>query len=317
MKEAEERVIAAFGKRPVKELLEKIETVGDEIDSNYNLRSLHIFLSNDTKEIIKSPWPIQQNAVHVSDTFFIRPLIKLYNRAENYSILLLSQSGVTLLHALNDRIVEEMRNNDFPFSENMHYLTDSGKASDGKKVDNMVREFMNTIDKAAVKVHNTTGMNFVVVCTAENYNKLMQVADKPAMYYGNAHINYHDVSHTTIAAEAWKIVGALQEQRRTDAVAEMQEAVGQGNVITDLSSIYRAVKEGRGELLITHDDYKQPVKMTGEFSFDVTDDVTQPDVIEDISSEIAWEVIAKKGRAIYTSQEEIKSLGDIVLKVRY
>ncbi len=317
LKEAEERVIAEFGKRPVKELLEKIDTVADEIDINYNLDSLHIFLSNTTKEIIKSPWPIQENAVHISDRFSIKTLIKLLNRTENYLILLLSQSGVKMLHAINDGIVEEVKNDDFPFSKNLHYLTHHDKLSDGKQVDNMVREFLNAVDKAVVKVNNDTKMNCVVICTEDNYNRLMQVADKPSIYYGNAHINYNDVADKTIAAEAWKIVNALQKKSRTDAIIEMNEAVGEGNVITDLSDIYRAVKEGRGDLLITHNDFKQPVKMTGEFSFDLVDDVTQTDVIDDISSEIAWEVISKKGRAIFTNQEEIKTLGDIVLKVRY
>jgi len=317
LKEAEDRVIAEFGKRPVKELIEKIETVGDEIDSNYNLDSLHIFLSNDTKEIIKSPWPIKENTVHISDTFSIKPIIKNFNRTDNYLILLLSQSGVKLLHSINDGITDEIVNDDFPFSKNPHYLTNHNKLSDGKQVDNMVREYLNTVDKAVVRVNNTTDMNCVVISTEDNYSRLMQVADKPSIYLGNVHINYNDVANNTIAAAAWKIVCELHKQKRTDAIAEMQEAVGQGNVITDLSEIYRAVKEGRGDLLITHDDFKQPVKMTGAFSFELADDATQPEVIDDISSEIAWEVISKKGRAIYTSQEEIKSLGNIVLKVRY
>ena len=39
LKEAEDRVIAEFGKRPVASLLEKIENVSAEIDVNYNLDS--------------------------------------------------------------------------------------------------------------------------------------------------------------------------------------------------------------------------------------------------------------------------------------
>jgi len=57
--------------------------------------------------------------------------------------------------------------------------------------------------------------------------------------------------------------------------------------------------------------------MKDEFTFELTDDVNQTDVIDDITSDIAWEVISKKGRAIFTTQEEIKDLGEIVLKVRY
>jgi len=317
LKEAEERVIAEFGKRSTLKLLEKLETVGNEIDSSYGLDSLHIFLSNETKEIIKSPWPIKENSVQISDTFSIKPLIKQLNRTENYLILLLSQSEVKLLHAMNDGIVEEITNDDFQFHKNIHYFTHNNKLSDGKRVDNLVREFLNTVDKAMVKLNNDTDMNCVVICTEDNYSRLMQVADKPSIYLGYAPINYNDVALNTLASQAWKIVSGLQKKKRTDAIIEMQEAVGQGNVITDLSEIYRAVKEGRGDLLITHDDFQQPVKMTGEFSFDLADDASEPGVIDDISSEIAWEVISKKGRALFTGQAEIKTLGDITLKVRY
>ena len=78
-----------------------------------------------------------------------------------------------------------------------------------------------------------------------------------------------------------------QKQTRTIAIEEMQEAAGQGKVITDLSEILRAVKEGRGDLLITHDDYHQAVVMTGEYTFDLVNDVTLPGAIDDISSDIA------------------------------
>lgn len=317
LKEAEERVITLFGKNSVKELLGKISKIKDEIDSRHNLESLHIFLSNSTKEIIKSPWPIKENAVHISDCFSMKPLIKMFNRTESYLILLLSQSGVKLLHAMNDRIVSEIKNEDFPLIRNLNNLSHNDRSQDDKKVDSMVREFLNVVDKAVVKMCNETQMNCVVISTEDNYNRLLQVADNPSIYLGNTHINNNNVSDSTIASEAWRVVNILQKQSRTKAITEMQDAAGQGKVITDLFEIYKAVKEGKGDLLITHDDFQQSVKMTGEFSFDLVDDASPADVIDDISSEIAWEVISKKGRAIFTNQEEIRELGDIALKVRY
>ena len=145
----------------------------------------------------------------------------------------------------------------------------------------------------------------------------MQVADIPSIYHGHVRINYNNTSNHILVADAWPLVNVLQKQNRAEAVREMQEAVGQGKVITDLSEIFRAVKEGRGDLLIVHDDFHQAVRMTGELIFDQVNDDTLPGVIDDITSDIAWEVIAKKGRAIFTDQQDIRSLGDIVLKVRY
>lgn len=317
IKEAQDRVIAEFGKRPVSELLEKLEHLDKAVDINYNLDSLHIFLSNTTQEIVRSPWPVAQNMVQIADHFAIRPLIKAFNRTETYLILLLSQSGVKLFEAINDGIVEEVRNDDFPFKETTHYSTSHDKSTDSKHLDNLVREYLNTVDKAVQRVHRDSGMQCVVICTEDNFSRLMQVADKPSAYYGYVSINYNDTANHTIAADAWELVQSLQQQRRSEAIQEMQQAVGVGNVLTDLAEIYRAAKEGRGDLLITRNDYSQAVKMTDEFAFDLVEDVTTPDVTDDIVSEIAWEVMSKKGRAIFTDQDEITAIGKIALKVRY
>jgi len=315
--EAEKRLTAEFSKKNISSLLEKLKEVPSNIDANYNLDSLHIFLSNDTNEVIKSPWKTPLDAVSIAESFAVKPLIKVFNRTKQYYILLLSQSGVQLFQAINDSISGEVTDDSFPFAQNPYYLTDKDQLSDAKKVDNMVREFLNTVDKAMMKVYNKTGLKTVVICTEDNYSRLIKVANKPSIYYGYSSINYNDTSNHTIAANAWEMVNALQIQNRSDAVNEMLEAVGNGKIITDLAEIFRAVKEGRGELLIAHDDFHQAVRMTGNFSFDLVSDATEPGTIDDIVSDIAWEVISKKGRVVFTEQDEIKSLGEIVLKLRY
>lgn len=317
LKEAEERVIAEFGKRPVASLLEKIEHLASEIDVNYNLDSLHIFLSNDTKEIVKSSWVTSNEGVHISDSFAVRSIIKSYSRSENYLLMLLSQSGVQLYEALNAEIVKEIRNEEFPFSENRHYSTHSDKGSDPKHLDDLVREFLNKVDKALVKVHNETDLNCVVICTEDNYSKLLQVADKPAVYLGYKAIDYNNTATHQIVKQAWETIQSLQQQRRTNAIDEMKEAVAQGKVITDLQEIFQASIDGRGELLIVHQDFSQPVLMKDERTFEIIDDATTPNAIDDITSNIAWEVLSKKGKVFFTTQDEIKDLGKIVIKTRY
>ncbi|MGZ5253203.1 MAG: baeRF3 domain-containing protein [Flavitalea sp.] len=317
LKEAEERVIAEYGKRPVESLLEKIESVATEIDLNHNLDSLHIFLSNDTKEIIKSSWETTSEGVQISDSFDVRSIIKSYNRSEEYLLMLVSQSGVQLYEALNDEIVKEINNDDFPFSENRHYNTNAEKGSDSKHLDDLVREFLNKVDKALVKVNNETDLNCVVICTVDNYTRLQQVADKPSIYLGYAAIDYNNTATHQIVKQSWEIVQELQQERRAKAIEEVKEAVGQGKVLTDLNEIYEASIDGRGELLIVHQDFKQPVIMKDERTFDLTDDGTAPNAIDDITSNIAWEVLSKKGKVFFTSNEEIKDLGEIVLKTRY
>jgi hypothetical protein len=317
LSQAKERLLLDYDKNSIHALLEKLDKIEDKIDINYNLDSLHIFLSNDTEEIIKSPWQVEFNAVHIADKFAIKALIKAFNRTENYLILLLSQSAVSLYQAINDKIYKEIKNDVFPITNNIHYLTNIDKINDSKKVDNMIREFFNTVDFAIQKEYNESFLKIVVVSTEKNYTNLIEVAHNSKIYSGHVLINYNNDSLQTIETQTWEFIQTKQKQARTDAIKEMEDSISKGNVLTDLTEIYRAAKEGRAELLIISEDYHQSVKMTGDFSFELIDDLNQANVIEDISNEISWEVISKKGRVIYTCQDELKTMGNIVLKVRY
>lgn len=97
----------------------------------------------------------------------------------------------------------------------------------------------------------------------------------------------------------------------------MQDAVANGKTLTDLQEIYQAAIDGRGELLIIHQNFSQAVLMKDDRTFDLIEDITIQNAIDDITNNIAWEVLSKKGTVYFTSQEEIKELGEIVLKTRY
>ncbi|MBN1182839.1 MAG: hypothetical protein JXB49_11165 [Bacteroidales bacterium] len=317
LKESEDRVISEYGKRGTLKLLEKIQTVADKIDRNYNSDSLHLFLSERTHEVIRLPWPTQDNKVHISERFAVRPLIKAYNRSQEYLIMLLSQSGVSLYEAINDSILSEVNNDDFPFTENTHYETESVRLSDSKHMDNLIREFLNKVDKALVKVQGETGVTCIVVCTEDNYSRLLQVADKPDVYMGYANIDYNNTKPHQIALQSYKIVREMQKKQRIEAIGELKEAIAQGKGLSDLHEIYQAAIDGRGDLLIVHENFAQAVIMRNERTFDLASKPSQPDAIDDITSVIAWEVLSKKGRVVFAAQETLKELGEIALKTRY
>lgn len=317
LKEAHDRVSAEFDYKAVESLLHKITTIKNEIDINANLDSLHIFLSNDTQEIIKSPWEATSNRVNISTQFSIRPLIKTYNRSEPYLIMVLTQNKVTLYEAVNDSIIQEVQNDDFPFTDNIPATLYPEKLGDAKYVDDLTRNFFNKIDKSLVRIHKETNLKCVVVTTEDNYSKLMQVADAPNLYHGYVSINSNKNTPHYIVKETWKLIEKLQSKRRGEAIKELKNAVSQGNVLTDLQDIYNAAINGRGDLLVVHQDYRQPVVMNDNNDFKIVDNPSITGAIDDITSKIAWEVISKKGRVIFTEQDELKELGKIALRTRY
>jgi hypothetical protein len=316
-KEAEERLLNEFDKRSILPLLSNLEAIQKEIDVNYNLDSLHVFLSNDIKEVVRSSWRIDADSVQISEKFALRGVINAYNRSKEYGILLVSQSGVQFYDAMDDAIVEEIKNEDFPFSENPIYTTNKEEISDAKRLDNKLLEFLNRVDKAVVKYYNLNELPVVVVSVADTFHKLMEVADRPRIYLGHVNVNYNDTATHTLAKSAWELVKDLQFAKRTDAIKELAASVSKGNVLTDLQEIYRAAKEGRGDLLIVNENFSQPVLLKENNGLELINDVTVKDAVDDVVSEIAWEVLSKKGRTVFTSQEDLDRFGQIALKVRW
>ena len=318
LREAEQRVVKEFGKKGNEALLENIERMTEEINHNYNLDSLNLFLSNNTSTLIRSPWPVSRNRVEISDSFAIRSLIGSYNRSEPYMILVLSQNDVHLYEALNDGIIREIKSDEFPYPGIPRHNYLPSKSGDPSFLDDQVREHFNKIDKALVKVYNATELKTVVICTPDNYSFLMQVADRKDAYLGFEKIDYNNVAPHQVSKQGWKLIQEVHEEKVKKAVDEVKEAVSGGNVLTDLQEIYQAAIDGRGDLLIVQHNFVQPVMMNGERSFDLIENPETPGAIDDITSNIAWEVIAKKGRTIFTSDDDIKDLGGkIALKTRY
>ncbi len=317
IKDAEDLVIEKYGKRPGTELLDKLSKIGDKIDINNNLESLHLFISENTEEIIRSIWNVQENEVYLGDHFMIRPLIKAANRMEQYYILVLSAGGVQLYEAMTENIIGEVKNEDFPFGKTPHYITHSDKASDAKQGDNMLREYFNKVDKALIKVLQQNKQEVVVAATRSNFDLLKQVADLPDIYKTHVDLNYNESKPHQLSEAAWKEVKELLYENRTKAIAEVQDAISTGGVSTDLQEIYQAAINGRGELLVVNQDYSQPAIKLDDEKLLITDDLNLPNVEKDIVSFISWKIISQGGRVIYTRQEELNDLGKIALKVRY
>ena len=315
-KEAEERILEEMHWREAPEVIEKLKGLSDELEVHKNLESLHIYLSKDTFEFIRTTWPVANEGVWIDETFAIRPLIKAMNRTEEYLVLYLTQKGVHLYHAVDDAIVKEVDNDDFPYTESAYNLTHLFSDTDNQS--SKLKEFYNQVDKAVQRANPDHNLECLVISTDDNYSLLHQVADVPSMYIGNLSTDFNSPTQKNeFMKDAWDYMKQRQHESRGAAIEEMQEAVGKGQVLTDLQEIYQAAIDGRGDLLVVHQDYQQPVKMVDDRTFELSDDATAEGVVDDIISTIAWEVISKKGRVIFTSQEEIKDLGKVVLKTRY
>ncbi|WP_312186627.1 hypothetical protein [Sphingobacterium sp.] len=317
IKEAVDRLLEKYDKREVANLIAELEHLEQEIDVNYNLESLHLFVSNTVSEVFKSSWETNQEGVHISGNFAVRPVVKEIGRQTNYLIMLLSQSGIKLYSALNGHIVEEVHNEEFPIGENRFYNTFPDKASDSKHLDDLLREYLNRVDKALIAYISEEKIMTLVFCTEDNYSKLMQVADRPSIYYGYLPIDYNNVETHQLETRAWEFMKQELERKNEDYFKELDSAIGQGLVLTDLQEIYRACQDGKGDFLLVEENFRQAVKLVSDREIEIVEDPVGKDIVEDISSLLALFIDERGGQTLYVPEIPNQELRPIALKVRY
>lgn len=204
--EAESNLIDRFGKRDTTNTRKSLYKIAEEVNFNYSLDSLHIFVSQDFAEVIRLPISIRNSEVIINDSFSTYYIKEAIDEKLEYLILLMSQGGVHLYDCLNDAILDEVKNDDFPMDENSKYITHSDKRSDSKQVDNLVKEYFNKVDKALQRTVDHLKLPVVVVCTPRNYDHLMAISDNPSVYKGNSPINYNDITLHTLSKQAYKLL---------------------------------------------------------------------------------------------------------------
>ncbi|WP_313186738.1 baeRF3 domain-containing protein [Sphingobacterium siyangense] len=315
--EAIDRLTDKYDKRVVAGLIKQLEQIAHELDINYNLESLHIFVSGTIAEVFKSSWETNQEGVHISNTFAVRPLVKEIGRQTSYLVMLLSQSGVHLFRALNGRIVEDISSEEFPIAENQFYNTFPDKSSDAKHLDDLLREYLNRVDKALLRYIGDTKSVTLVFCTEDNYSKLLQVADRPSIYYGYLPIDYNNIETHQLESRAWNFMKQELVRKNEDYFKELEVAVGKGLVITDLQEIYRACQDGRGDILVVQESFHQAVKILSDQDIAIVDNPIGLDTIDDISSLLALLIDERGGQTVYVPQIPNEELQPIALKIRY
>lgn len=297
--EAKNRLEANFVSADFTNILKYMNEVEDEIDHNKNLESLHIFVSTDSKEIFRSPWPVAVNSVTVDDHFNLIPLIKFFNRSEHYFILLLSQNGAIVYEAINKNIVDEIQSRGFPFPETGYFAENKKRASDADYVDNLLKNYLNEIDKAVNTLHKDTDLNFVVVATETNYRLLLEVADNPQVYIGNVPINYNRLLPGDIVEPAWEIAKTYQRTLLNDAISRLHEKAGKDKALTNPEAIYEAALQGRGEFLFIYDK------------------VLESSTDNELLTRTVAEVISKNGWVYVVDNADTMKGNNILLKIRY
>lgn len=290
-------VLEKYSTIPVTPILKKLNALSGQISFEDHLKSLTIYVSESTTEVLFSIWPVAHNRVQVSDRFDIRPVVAVSNNTQDYNILLLSHKEVKLLRAINDRVLNEIKQNIFPITKGLKYLVPHFKSRNAGQ-EKKLHDFFSNIDSELIRLYNSSGVRYIVAASGDNYERFCGAARFASLYMGHIPLS-NDLTYKNLAAEAYTIIQRLQKKQRLAQVRIMEEFIAKGQALTGYREIARAAREGRGDLLIVNDYAKLP------------------DEDEDLVCEAVWDVVSRHGEVTLAEQDEAGTIGVMALKLKY
>lgn len=276
-------------------ILQKLEALPGETPLEQETGSISIFLSDNVREILYSPWPVPQNHVQVAEHFDLRPLVEAVNNYCEYGLLVLYPKGVRLLHAVNDEITGEAKDNFFPMAPP---AVEAAEGNKDKDVQAGLDTLFDRIDKELIARFNKTRVSYVIAASHTDYNNYISKARFMSLY--PAHIAFtRGLSQKALATAAWAELLAIKDKHRRQMVAMVGRLAEHGQTVTSLPQIMSAAREGRGDVLVMD----KSVQLTDEQEAQYCD--------------IIWHVIRHRGKVLMAEAGELGLPGSIALKLSY
>ena len=313
--ETENRLDEEFKFREILKLKENLKNIQQQIDHNFNLDSLAIFVSNEVCDFVRLPISVE-NRVVIDHTFATRDLVRALHLSDNYYILTISQRNGRLYEAFNDQILEEITEGKFPVKNETHYSTDKLEISIAKRADDLVREFLNRVDKEFIEIYKRNPLNLIIAGTERNFHFYKEITDRKQAIIGWINQNRDEFTPHEIVKDAWKVkLDYLKEQQQT-AISELEIAVSQQKFESGIREIWRAINEGRGDKLFVEKDYFQPARLEND-EIILMEDAKEAGVIDDMIDEIIERQLQFGGEVVFLENGSLDKFQRMGLKLRW
>jgi hypothetical protein len=316
VKEVEERLHNDYEKRFVWPIMEKLNALVEEIDHNYNLEGLVLFVNEEIAEFTRLPIKLENRTV-VDETFATRDLVRALHLESGYYVLVLSRDEARMIEAHNDKVVQEL-GAPFPIVNNTLYSTTQPEIANAQRQTNLVQEFFNRIDKMVNEVYKSNPLPVVIATEGSNYAEYLQIADNKDIILGHINKNRNNDKAHHIIPDAWELVKNTLKERNQSRMDELNEAVGSGKFLSDFNDIWKAILEGRARTLYVEKGFYQPAKVTnGSLELLSQDKAHETGVVDDIIDEMIEHNLRFGGDNVFLNKEDLKEFQGLGLITRY
>jgi len=302
-------------RRETAKIMENIKEAKTSMDHGNNMKSLVLYANRDFASIVKLPIELKAETV-IGDYFDTRPVYKAKQQIENYYIVVITQHKIRLIHAVNDTLVQEFEDEDFPFLNTQYFTTEWEELGQASFTDNLIREYFKMADK---RLHNYIALNHFPVILAgdvKSVSYFREMMDDDRLVINHLNGNFDHCSAPEIVREAYPLVEVYMHDKIKNYVSNIENVQSARLASYDLNEIYRSVSSGNVNKLYMANNLSLKGKVVNDRLVIDAQDANNPD-----SQELTINIIKKteesKGNIIFVDDELLEEYKGIVLVRRY
>jgi hypothetical protein len=335
---AEEEGTASVGKREIEPLIERLRVFQEEHEFwNHTLDGLAVFVAPGYFRVLRLQQPVLEQ-VHVSDVFFVKPLIRIFQMSGRFQVLVLTKNAIRLYEGSRQRI-DEIE----PASGVPKTLTDAlgteitpphitvasyggvGQGSsmrhghtsrkDEEELDE--ERYFRAVDHAVTEHHSKpSGLPLILAALPQHQSLFRSINHNPGLLEDGISVDPGLLEPDILRDKALEVLEPHMQREIDHYVARYEESVSKSLGSDNLFDITEAALSGNVSVLLLDEQSVYPGgidQAKGNISFSMTTKGNEHDVLEDL----AVTVMGKGGDVLVLPSEKIPSASGVAAIFRH
>jgi hypothetical protein len=336
VKSLEESLFQRYPKKEVQPMIDSIIAIGDDRSFwNHTLDGLAVFRSPEVFLVYHLQRPVPEISV-VSDSFHVKPLMRIFQSADRYQVLCLNRKEIRLLEGNRDTLDEIELAPDVPKTikealgdeySDAHLTVSSyggigkgmyhGQGSKKDEVKGDTERFFRAVDRAVWEHHSQISRLPMLLAALPEYHSLFKEVSKNLNLLDDG-IKTNPDSHDLDALRkmAWTVIEPIYLTRLNGFVETYQSAKNRGLASDHIEDVAMAAIQGQIETLLVEADKQIPGRLDKETGQVEMNELSDPDT-DDLLDDLAEMVIRTKGEVVIVPIERMPTGSGMAAVLRY
>jgi hypothetical protein len=339
LKEMESALLRTCRPAEVRDLTERFRKLADDRWFwDHRTEGLAILASPSGFDVFDLQRPVRE-LLTVSDSFHIKPLLRIVQSADRYQILCLNRQEASLFEGNRDAMDQvDMVNVPATITEALgEELTEphqtvasygSGAGKGGKEMrhghggrkdelDIDMERFFRAIDRAILENHSRpSGLPLMLAALPEYHTHFRNVSHNPQLLEKGLEINPGVLTVEEMREQAWRVMEPYYLRRLAGLIARFEAARARELGSDDLDRAARAAVAGRVETLLLEADRVIPGRIDEAEGRILPGPEADPGV-NDTLDDLAEAVLRRKGEVIIVPAERMPSATGLAAIFRF